>query len=83
MWFEFIFLALVTDVFSRKVAGSSFGKRMRANLAIAAPNIGLQTRKTESLIQHSKQRSQYTNPALDLERKEMSVRSSMGTVGAP
>ena len=62
-WAGFVYLAVVTDVFSRKVVGWVFGEHMTADLVIAALNMALLTRKPESVIHHSDQGSQYTSLA--------------------
>ena len=60
-WQGFLYLAVVTDVFSRKVVGWAFGARMTADLVVSALNMALFTRKPESVIHHSDQGSQYTS----------------------
>ena len=80
-WQGFVYLAVVTDVFSRKVVGWAFGEQMTADLVIAALNMALLTRKPESVIHHSDQGSQYTSLAFGQRCKAMGVRPSMGTVG--
>ena len=80
-WAGFLYLAVVTDVYSRKVVGWAFGVNMTADLVIAALNMALLTRKPESVIHHSDQGSQYTSVAFGKRCKEMGVRPSMGTVG--
>lgn len=80
-WEGFLYLAVVTDVFSRKVVGWAFGVQMTADLVIMALNMALHTRKPESVIHHSDQGSQYTSVAFGNRCKEMGVRPSMGTVG--
>jgi putative transposase len=80
-WAGFLYLAVVTDVYSRKVVGWAFGAHMTADLVIAALNMALFTRKPESVIHHSDQGSQYTSVAFGKRCKEMGVRPSMGTVG--
>ena len=57
-WEGFLYLALVTDVFSRKVVGWAFGVQMTADLVIMALNMALHTRKPDSVIHHSDQGSQ-------------------------
>ena len=52
-WAGFLYLAVVTDVYSRKVVGWAFGVNMTADLIIAALNMALLTRKPESVIHHS------------------------------
>ena len=80
-WQGFVYLAVVTDVFSRKVVGWAFGEQMTADLVIAALNMALLTRKPESVIHHSDQGSQYTSIAFGQRCKAMGVRPSMGSVG--
>ena len=57
-WAGFLYLAVVTDVYSRKVVGWAFGVNMTADLVIAAINMALLTRKPGSVIHHSDQGSQ-------------------------
>jgi putative transposase len=80
-WSGFLYLAVVTDVYSRKVVGWMFGQRMTADLVIAALNMALLTRKPVSVIHHSDQGSQYTSVAFGKRCEQMGVRPSMGTVG--
>ena len=80
-WAGFVYLAVVIDVYSRKVVGWTFGQHMTADLVISALNMALLTRKPESVIHHSDQGSQYTSIAFGRRCKEMGVRPSMGTVG--
>ena len=80
-WAGFLFLAMVIDVYSRKVVGWAFGEQMTADLVIVALNMAIMTRKPESVIHHSEQGSQYTSIAFGNRCKEMGVRPSMGSVG--
>ena len=80
-WAGFLYLAVVTDVFSRKVVGWAFGAQMTADLVVSALNMALFTRKPESVIHHSDQGSQYTSVIFGKRCAEMGVRPSMGTVG--
>ena len=80
-WAGFLYLAVVTDVYSRKVVGWAFGAHMTADLVVAALNMALFTRKPESVIHHSDQGSQYTSVEFGKRCKAMNVRPSMGTVG--
>ena len=57
-WAGFLYLAVVTDVYSRKVVGWAFGETMTSELVISALNMALLTRKPESVIHHSDQGSQ-------------------------
>jgi len=80
-WEGFLYLAVVSDVFSRKVVGWAFGVQMTSDLVIAALDMALFTRKPQGVIHHSDQGSQYTSIAFGNRCKQMNVRLSMGTVG--
>jgi putative transposase len=80
-WEGFVYLAVVTDAFSRKVVGWMFGQRMTSELVIAALDMALLTRKPADVIHHSDQGSQYTSVAFGQRCKQMGVRPSMGAVG--
>jgi putative transposase len=80
-WAGFVYLAVVLDVFSRKVVGWAFGQQQTADLVIAALNMALITRKPQDVIHHSDQGSQYTSLDFGKRCKEMGVRPSMGSVG--
>ena len=80
-WAGFIYLAVVVDVWSRRVVGWSIGERMTAELVLAALNMALAQRKPREVIHHSDQGSQYTSIAFGNRCTEMGVRPSMGSVG--
>ncbi len=80
-WTGFVYLAVVIEVFSRKVVGWAFGVHMTADLVIDALNMALAARKPSNVIHHSDQGSQYTSVAFGQRCKMMGVRPSMGTVG--
>ena len=80
-WAGFGYLAVVLDVFSRKVVGWAFGQRQTADLVLAALNMALQTRKPLGVIHHSDQGSQYTSLEFGKRCSQMGVRPSMGSVG--
>jgi putative transposase len=80
-WEGFLYLAVVTDVFSRKVVGWAFGVHMTQELVIAALDMALLTRKPQGVIHHSDQGSQYTGMAFGQRCKQMGVKPSMGSVG--
>lgn len=80
-WAGFIYLAMVLDVWSRRVVGWSIGERMTADLVLAALNMALQQRRLRSVIHHSDQGSQYTSVAFGRRCQAMGVRPSMGSVG--
>jgi len=80
-WAGFIYLAVVLDVWSRRIVGWAIGESMTAELVLAALNMALQQRKPREVIHHSDQGSQYTSIAFGERCKKMGVRPSMGTVG--
>ena len=80
-WAGFVYLAIVLDVWSRRVVGWSIGERMTADLVLAALNMALQQRRPADVVHHSDQGSQYTSLAFGNRCTEMGVRPSMGSVG--
>jgi putative transposase len=84
-WAGFVYLAVVLDVYSRKVVGWAFGQQQTADLVIQALNMALITRKPDAtgpgVIHHSDQGSQYTSVDFGKRCKDMGVRPSMGSVG--
>lgn len=80
-WMGFLYLAVVIDVWSRRVVGWAMGERMTADLVLAALNMALEQRKPKGVIHHSDQGSQYTSLAFGERCRQMQVRPSMGTVG--
>jgi putative transposase len=80
-WMGFLYLAVVIDVWSRRVVGWAMSERMTADLVLGALNMALEQRKPQSVIHHSDQGSQYTSLAFGERCRQMGVRPSMGTVG--
>ena len=80
-WAGFLYLAVVLDVYSRRVVGWAFAEKMTADLVITALNMALTLRKPDGVIHHSDQGSQYTSLAFGQRCQIMGVRPSMGTVG--
>lgn len=80
-WAGFIYLAIVLDVWSRRIVGWAMGEQMTAELVLAALNMALQQRRPEGVIHHSDQGSQYTSLAFGERCQKMGVRPSMGSVG--
>jgi putative transposase len=56
-WAGFVYLAVVLDVYSRKVVGWAFGQQQTADLVIQALSMALITRKPQDVIHHSDQGS--------------------------
>jgi len=77
----FLFLAIVLDVFSRRVVGWAMATHMRAELVVDALDMALHNRKPKNVIHHSDQGSQYTSIAFSKRCDSAGVRTSMGSVG--
>ena len=80
-WSGFLYLAIVLDVFSRRVVGWAMAAHMRKELVLDALNMAIFRRKPRGVVHHSDQGSQYTAIAFGLRCKEAGVRPSMGSVG--
>jgi len=80
-WAGFIFLAIVLDVWSRRIVGWAIGEQMTAELVLAALNMAITQRRPTGVIHHSDQGSQYTSVAFGQRCMKMGVRPSMGSVG--
>jgi putative transposase len=80
-WSGFLYLAVVLDVFSRRIVGWSMATTLRAELVVDALNMALAARQPRGVIHHSDQGSQYTSVAFGKRCREMGVRPSMGSVG--
>jgi putative transposase len=77
----FLYLAVVLDVFSRRVVGWAIGKHLRTELMLQALNMALAQRHPNGVIHHSDQGCQYTSIAFGQRCREAGVRPSMGSVG--
>jgi len=80
-WSGFLYLAVVLDVWSRRVVGWSMDLHLRTELVLDALNMALAQRRPSEVIHHSDQGTQYTSVAFGLRCKEVGVRPSMGSVG--
>jgi putative transposase len=80
-WAGFLFLAVVLDVWSRRVIGWAMGTHLRTELVLDALNMAVWQRRPEEVILHSDQGTQYTSIAFGLRCREVNVKPSMGSVG--
>ncbi len=77
-----LFLAVVLDLFSRKVVGWAMAEQMNAALVKAALDMALQGRQTtEALLHHSDQGSQYTSAVYQSHLMDANIQMSMSRVG--
>ena len=80
-WSGFLYLAVVLDVFSRRIVGWSMATTLAKQLVVDALNMALVTRRPRQVIHHSDQGSQYTWIAFGQRCRDAGVRPSMGSVG--
>jgi putative transposase len=80
-WAGFVYLAVVIDVFSRRVVGWSFAATLHTKVVLDALDMALRRRRPHSVIHHSDQGSQYTSIAFGKRCREADVKPSMGSVG--
>jgi putative transposase len=81
---EFIYLAVVVDVFSRRVVGWALGRTLEAELALTALRMALRTRRPAAgLVHHSDRGVQYACGAYTALLAEHGVRGSMSRSGNP
>jgi putative transposase len=80
-WSGFLYLAIVLDVYSRKVVGWAMENHLRTELVLAALDIATTLRPPQGVIFHSDHGCQYTSYAFGKRCQEAGVMPSMGTVG--
>jgi putative transposase len=80
-WVGFLYLAVVLDVWSRKIVGWAIASHLRASLVTAALDMAILHRSPAGVIHHSDQGCQYTSIEFGKRCREEGVRPSMGTVG--
>lgn len=80
-WAGFLFVAIVLDVFSRRVVGWAMATHLRTELVLDALEMALHRRRPKGVIHHSDQGCQYTSIAFGKRCREAGVRPSMGSVG--
>jgi putative transposase len=80
-WAGFLYLAVVLDVWSRRIVGWAMATHLRTELVLDALHMAIWERRPEAVIHHSDQGSQYTSLAFGGRCKELGVRPSMGSVG--
>ncbi|MGN6108091.1 MAG: IS3 family transposase, partial [Kofleriaceae bacterium] len=80
-WAGFVYLAVVLDVYSRRIVGWAMENHLRTELVIDALDMAIGQRRPSTVIHHSDQGCQYTSVAFGLRCREVGVKSSMGSVG--
>lgn len=80
-WSGFLYLAIVLDVFSRKVVGWAMQNTLHTELMLAAIDMAITMRRPQRVIHHSDHGCQYTSYAFGKRCQEAGIMPSMGTVG--
>ena len=78
----FLYLAVVVDVFSRRVVGWSMRSHLGAELVTSALDMAVaRTRTRSGLVHHSDRGTQYTSFAFGQRLREAGILPSMGATG--
>jgi putative transposase len=80
-WSGFLYLAIVLDVWSRRIVGWAMANHLKTELVLDALDMALAQRRPESVIHHSDKGCQYTSYAFGKRCREASVVPSMGSTG--
>jgi putative transposase len=80
-WAGFLYLAIVLDVFSRRIVGWAMDTSLVTGLVLDALNMAIGQRQPQAVIHHSDQGCQYTSVQFGKRCQEVGVRPSMGSVG--
>ena len=80
-WTGFVYLAIVFDVYSRKVVRWSMANHLRTELVLGALDMALGQRRANGVIHRSDNGPQYTSVAFGKRCQEMGVITSTGSAG--
>ncbi len=80
-WSGFLYLAIVLDVWSRRIVGWAMETHLRTELVLAALDTALAQRRPRAVVHHSDHGCQYTSYTFGSRCREMGVMPSMGSVG--
>ncbi len=80
-WAGFLYLAVVLDVFSRRIVGWAMTSHLRTELVLQAVAMALQQRTPYAVVHHSDQGSQYTSLTFGKRCRLAGVQLSAGSVG--
>jgi putative transposase len=80
-WAGRLYLAVVLDVWSRRIIGWAMETHLRTALVLAALNLAIDQRRPQGVVHHSDQGCQYTAVAFGVRCREAGVQPSMGSVG--
>ena len=80
-WAGFLYLAIVMDVWSRRIVGWKMASHLRTELVLDATDMAIRQRQPVGVIHHSDKGSQYTSLAFGQRCRAAGVRPSTGSVG--
>jgi putative transposase len=80
-WAGLLYLAVVLDVWSRRIIGWAMATHLRTSLVLAALEMAIRQRQPTGVVHHSDQGCQYTSIEFGRRCREAGVRPSMGSVG--
>ena len=80
-WAGFLYLAIVLDVWSRRIVGWAMEPHLKTELVLSALNMALAQRRPEAVIHHSDRGCQYTSYAFGKRCRAAGVMPSMGSTG--
>jgi len=80
-WAGFLYLAIVLDVWSRRIVGWAMETHLRTDLVLSALNMALAQRRPDAVIHHSDRGCQYTSYAFGKRCQEAGVMPSVGSTG--
>ncbi|GAA4738248.1 transposase [Phytohabitans rumicis] len=82
-WQGWLYLAVVLDVYSRRVVGWAIGDHMRAELVCDALDMATWTRRPTdgTVIHHSDHGAQYTSYIFGKRLRDAGILASMGSIG--
>jgi putative transposase len=81
-WAGFLYLAVVLDVFSRRIVGWAMATHLKTELVLAALHMAVSQRRPQRVIHHSDRGCQYTALAFGQRCHELGVVPSRGAVGS-
>ena len=77
----FLYLAVVLDVFSRRIVGWAMDSSLATELVVCALDMAIGQRRPEEVIHHSDQGSQYISLTFGKRCRDEGIALSMGSVG--
>jgi len=80
-WAGFLYLAMVLDVYSRRIVGWAMETHLKTELILAALDMAITQRQPTAVIHHSDRGCQYTSYAFGKRCREAGIMPSMGSVG--